>query len=33
MVIKMGPMEKNGTNGVGEGSLFEFLNDLFSNTS
>jgi hypothetical protein len=33
MVKKMGPMDKNGTNGVGESLLFEFLNDLFSNTS
>ena len=29
----MGSMDKDGTNGVDERSLFEFLNDLFSNTS
>ncbi len=33
MVKIMGSMVKIGTNGVGESSLFEFLNDLFSNTS
>ena len=33
MVEKMGSMVENGTSGVSERLLFEFLNDLFSFTS